>query len=387
MAARLTVGRRILAEAQSVRVTFLAAAVAYYAFVSLVPLLLLALSVGSFLGGETFAISVVNAIGEFLSPQGQELIRNALTETGGRSGVTILGLILLSWSGVKVFRAIDTAFSQVYGVEVPESFPEQLGQVSLVLGSVGVSVITVVTLNGLLPRLGNIPFLDIVGIVLTFSILPLSFLPMYYTFPDVRMSLREALPGAIIAATGWVGLVIGFRLYGAVAGSGSIYGILGGVLLVITFLYLAASIMILGAVTNAVLAGRTDDDETVEKPDVPDGIPDIREMARDLDVVRTRLEERTVDRSELEADLREYVRQRARRNHARGWGPYLVLLYGTAMTIGAFYYLSGGWAILAMLVVWLSTLGLYVVMLVVGVSLGAAALPRRILDWVRSRKS
>jgi membrane protein len=387
MAARLAVGRRILAEARSVRVTFLAAAVAYYAFVSLVPLLLLALSVGSLLGGETFAISVVNAIGGFLSPQGQELVRNALTETGGRSGVTILGLVLLTWSGMKVFRAIDTAFSQVYGVDVPESFLEQLGQVSLVLGSIGVSVITVVSLNGLLPRLGNIPFLDVVGVVLTFSILPLSFLPMYYTFPDVRMSLREAVPGAILAATGWVGLVIGFRIYAAIAGSGSIYGILGGVLLVIMFLYLAASIMILGAVTNAVLAGRTDDDETVEQPDLPDGVPDIQEMSRDLEVVRTRLEEKTVDRSDLEADLREYIRDRARRNHARGWGPYLVLLYGTAMTIGAFYYLSGGWAILAMLVVWLSTLGLYVVMLVVGMSLGAVALPRRVIDWLRSRKS
>jgi hypothetical protein len=34
------------------------------------------------------------------------------------------------------------------------------------------------------------------------------------------------------------------------------------------------------------------------------------------------------------------------------------------MTLGAFYYLGGIWAILAMIVVWLSTLGLYVVMAV-----------------------
>jgi hypothetical protein len=38
------------------------------------------------------------------------------------------------------------------------------------------------------------------------------------------------------------------------------------------------------------------------------------------------------------------------------------LLYGVVMTLGAFYYLGGIWAILAMIVVWLSTLGLYVVM-------------------------
>jgi hypothetical protein len=71
-----------------------------------------------------------------------------------------------------------------------------------------------------------------------------------------------------------------------------------------------------------------------------------------------------------------------RRGHARGWGPYLVLLYGTVMTLGAFYYLAGWVAVAAMLVVWLSTLGLYVVMLVTGalleVTTTAAGLAQRL---------
>lgn len=383
----VAVARRILSVAQAVRVPFLAAAVAYYAFVSLVPLLVLALTLGSLLGGETLAISVIEALSGFLSTEGESLVREALMANSGRSGITILGVILLTWSGLKVFRAVDDAFSQVYGVVERKSLGQQLVGVTVVLGSVAVSVITVVTLNGLLPRLSGIPFLDVVGVVLTFSILPLSFLPMYYRFPDVPMTIREALPGAILAGAGWVALVIVFRIYTQFAGGASLYGVLGGVLLVITFLYLAASVMIVGAVANAVLAGRTDEERKIEEAELPEGVPDIREVAKDVQSVKTRLEDRTVDRADLEAELRAYVRRRSRREHARGWGPYLVLLYGTLMTIAAFYFLSGGWAILAMLVIWLSTLGLYVVMLVVGVGLGAISAPRRLLEWIRSLRS
>jgi hypothetical protein len=85
----------------------------------------------------------------------------------------------------------------------------------------------------------------------------------------------------------------------------------------------------------------------------------------------------------VEADLKRYVRRRIRRGHARGWGPYLVLLYGTVMTLGAFYFLDGVWAILAMLVLFLSTLGLYALFVLVGVGLSLLGTPRRAYERVR----
>ena len=108
------------------------------------------------------------------------------------------------------------------------------------------------------------------------------------------------------------------------------------------------------------------------------------EVARLREAVES-IEDRTVPRSAVEADLRRYVRDRLRRGHVRGWGPYLVLLYGTVMTVGAFYLLSGGWAVLAMVVVWLSTLGLYVLMVLAGALFGLAELPSRGLDAARDR--
>jgi len=104
-----------------------------------------------------------------------------------------------------------------------------------------------------------------------------------------------------------------------------------------------------------------------------------REQLADLE---SRVDEKTVHRDDVTAELKRYVRARQRRGHATGWGPYLVLLYGTAMSLGAFYYLGGWVVIAALVVVWLSTLGLFVVMLLAGALIGAGRTLGRARDIV-----
>jgi len=127
-------------------------------------------------------------------------------------------------------------------------------------------------------------------------------------------------------------------------------------------------------------------DEQGGSPDPTAGSRDVTEelaeLRADMEEFEDEIEDRTVHRDELESELKRYVRGRVRRGHATGWGPYLVLLYGTVMTLGAFYFLSGGWAILAMLVIWLSTLGLYTLMVLVGIGVTAAGVPGRLRDFV-----
>lgn len=105
--------------------------------------------------------------------------------------------------------------------------------------------------------------------------------------------------------------------------------------------------------------------------------PTVEELQAEIDELR----DRTIHHSQVERSLRRYVRRRQRR--ATGWGPYIVLLYGTIMTLGAFYYLAGGWAILAMIVIWLSTLGLFTLMVAINLGLSVLGIPRRLLERVR----
>ena len=69
----VSLARRTIIATRDAEVSFLAAAVAYYAFVSLVPLLLLALAVATTVGGEAFARDVVDEAGSFLTPSGQDV--------------------------------------------------------------------------------------------------------------------------------------------------------------------------------------------------------------------------------------------------------------------------------------------------------------------------
>jgi hypothetical protein len=117
--------------------------------------------------------------------------------------------------------------------------------------------------------------------------------------------------------------------------------------------------------------GDDDDDDEVDPDHVRALAAELQATREELDDLEDRVDTKTVHRDDIAAELKRYVRARQRRGHATGWGPYIVLLYGTLMTLGAFYYLGGVWALASMLVVWLSTLGLYVVMLFVGMFVGA----------------
>jgi len=448
LASVVATGRRIVATARQTQVSFLAASIAYYMLVSLFPLGVFALVLASVLGGEALASQIIRSLGAVLSPSAATILRETLLEARGRAGVTALGLGVLLWSGLRVFRGLDVAFSLVYDTDEVESFVEQIRDALTALAGIAVAVVALAVVNALVVVSG-VQLAGLLGTAALAGMLALAFLPIYYVFPDADVTLREVLPGTIFAAVGWTLLGALFSLYASVATGYQLYGVVGGILLLVTWFYFASTILLAGAVVNAVLAaedqdrqlqqaaahigptmtgedgadgetpppddreaadsgGRSDpsDDAATRtsRPTETDGTdgetppPDdpttrdnptqeeLDELRAELDEFRSDVEDRTLHREEIEDDLRRYVRRRMRRGHARGWGPYVVLLYGTVMTLGAFYYLQdqGLWAVLAMLVVWLSTLGLYVVMIAAGLGLGAASIPRRLLDRLRN---
>ncbi len=432
--------KTIVAVAQRTQITFLAASIAYYAFVSLVPSLLLGFIIASTIGGDAFADRLLFATQGVLTPAGQETIVTALESTAGRGGVTIVGVAILVWGTLKVFRALDTAFLMVYGQTQSASILDQFRDAIIALASIGVGVLSMILVGVAITTLPLGAFSRLVGVLALPGVLFVVFLPLYRQFPNPPISTRAAVPGALVAAIGWTVLQAGFQLYAVNAAQYQLYGVLGGILLLVTWLYLAATLVMIGAVVNAVLGGhvgidaadvigpagetdrqlqqgpqrgtgymgreRTDRESTTdiggdEEPSderesvSPSGAPDIAdldeqlaELRADLDAFEDDVTDRTVEKPALEAELKRYVRRRMRRGHARGWGPYLVLLYGTALTLGAFYFFSSDLlAIVAMLIIFLSTLGLYVLFVLFGVGLNLAGGPRRIIEFVRDRRN
>jgi YihY family inner membrane protein len=407
--------RSLGAVVRDQQLSFLAAAIAYYAFVSAIPIVLVTLAVATAVAGPVVATQVIGLFGDLLTPAGRRLVETALTSGSGRSGATAVGLVVLLWSSLRLFRGLDIAFSRVYRSEEVPSLVGQVRDALVVVGAIAAGLGATVALGAVVP-LAWAPLVNVVGSLVLVVALSVVFFPMYYVFPNRRVGVREAVPGAVLAAGGWTLLGTAFGIYARQAATFQLYGVVGGVLLLLTWFYFGGLLLLLGAALNATLArgdrqlqqGALRDD--TQRMSDPDGHPvdadedadeengdedvatvepesvdyeDFAALRRELEELEADIENRTVHREKLEADLRRYVRRRARRGHARGWGPYLVLLYGTVMTVGAFYFLAGVWAVLAMIVVWLSTLGLYALMVVVGTATAALGVPGRAIEFVR----
>jgi len=253
--AAVSTTKAVVATARDTEITFLAAAVAYYAFASLLPALLLLLVVATTLGGVSVADRLVTLTSDFLTPAGQDAITDAIANAPGAGGATVIGVAVLAWGTLKVFRALDTAFLTVYGQTDTAGFGGQFRDAILVVLGIGGGMVVMVVLAVALAALPLGPFSWLVGVFGLPGVWALALLPVYRQFPNPPIPVREALPGTVFAAVGWTLLQAGFQIYAAGATQYAAYGVIGGVLLLVTWLYLAANIVILGAIINAVLAG------------------------------------------------------------------------------------------------------------------------------------
>jgi len=255
------VARTVVAVAREEQITLLAASLAYYLFLALVPLVLFAVIALSLFGDGLLSQASTAASGTVL-PRGTSVPRGLLTRSGGRVRAAALGAVILAWSGLRMFGALDGAFAAVYDEREAISLAGKLIDATLVLVTVtaaaaalaGVSLgIAVVVEDGSLLRA--------VSPLLLFVTLVGTFLPMYYVLPEIDgVSIREVLPGTLFAALAWTVASVAVRLYATASSSVALYGAVGGLLLVLTWLYVGGLALLAGAALNASLANRVDPD-------------------------------------------------------------------------------------------------------------------------------
>ena len=81
---------------------------------------------------------------------------------------------------------------------------------------------------------------------------------IYHFAPRRRTPWRSDLPGAVVGTVWWLVVSAGFRIYLDAASSGvnAVFGLLGGALILLVWLYLLAMGLLVGAEINSVLTGR-----------------------------------------------------------------------------------------------------------------------------------
>lgn len=234
-------------------IPFLAASIAYCAFAALIPLLLFVFIVISAIGGDALAIRIVGLTQGFLTPTSQELISDAVMVTEGRTGVIFGASLVFVWSVFRLLRGLDIAISMVYGTEISPPILTQITTATMLFLALMIAGSGLLSISALFALLPGVPLVGLASAGAVLIVLVFIFWPIYYLAPAVDHSILDALPGAIVAAISWAALNTLFGLYATAAGQYEVYGVLGGVLLLLVWFYISGLIIVFGAVVNAVL--------------------------------------------------------------------------------------------------------------------------------------
>lgn len=264
--------------------SLMAAAIAFYGLLSVIPLLLLGLAaLGFFLGSSEEAVGrILEVTYEFLPPEGLEKVDQALTSLiEKRTLAGGLGLLSLLWVGHGTFEAIEQSINVIYEVkETRGFFRRKLTSFLLMVltGTLFLSALALSSIATALRALGGrvlaflpLPFLQEMAAqfsLITWNAL-LSSIPMvlitsmfviiYTIAPTRKIWFSSALVGGVVAGVLWQLTKVAYGWYILnYAGYDRIYGPLGAFIGLILWIYYSANILFFGAeVAEANFEART----------------------------------------------------------------------------------------------------------------------------------
>lgn len=198
-----------------------------------------------------------------------ELVENTVIEiVETRSGQLLsFSLIFTIWTASSGFHAVIKGINKAY--DKPEHRSIFRVYFISILCTLGVTLIILTTIlflvfggiigNFLAFKLGfSYEFKaiwDIFRYIIIFLSTTFIFAALYHCTPSVKLTWREVIPGAIFSTIGLVVVSIGFAFYvNNFSNYSRIYGSIGAVIVLMTWLFLLSVITIMGGELNATLA-------------------------------------------------------------------------------------------------------------------------------------
>ena len=234
-----------------------AAMIAYYGFLSILPLFLVAVSLSRLLLEDhpSLQASVMDTLVGRFGVLGEELAASIEPTTGDTVAV-VVGLLVALWAGLGVLQSMQRAFNDIWEVPREEQPTFVRSRLRSLLTIVGFGI--VVLISSVLPAVLAVAGLTVgswlLGLVVSYVVALLLYLLAYRLLTSARLRWRDVAPGAALAAATWVGLqTLGVWLLDRWIGdSSALYGSFGVTLGMLLWISLIAQVTLFGAQLNAV---------------------------------------------------------------------------------------------------------------------------------------
>jgi membrane protein len=241
------------------RCTHLAAMVAYYALLSLLPLIFLSLSLIAFAGRPDESNALIRELERVFPGQSVEsIVQLARTLQRNARELSLIGAVGLLWGALGFLSALESALNIVYDVPNRRFVRQKL----LAFGLVGVGLIAVLAallaataahafLQRHVPGLFDLTVWRLAATLAVSTLVTFAFLLVAYRLlPNTEITTREILPGTILAT---VLLQASFEilpLYLRYSATLPALRAFGGAVVLLVWMYLMGNVILLGAEVN-----------------------------------------------------------------------------------------------------------------------------------------
>ncbi len=244
------------------RIADVAGALTFFGVLAMFPFLLFVVALASVVIDVSAAERLVDELARVAPGDVARIVGERIRQLGERSsvGLLTLGGALAMWSAAGGMASLIRSLNTVHGV--PESRPYwrvrllafEMTLIAALLSLVAavaavVAPVAVAALGGIAGEAVLLLRLPVAGLLM---LVLLSLL--YHRLPAVKQRFRLFTPGAVAGVALWLAASWGFSFYVSRFGRYEVtYGTLGGVIVLLLWMWLSAQALLIGAEINAVL--------------------------------------------------------------------------------------------------------------------------------------
>ncbi|AIQ57803.1 YihY/virulence factor BrkB family protein [Paenibacillus borealis] len=269
--------KQLLQKIKADDVQGISAQLTYYLILSLFPFLIFIMTL---IGYANISLEdKIQQLEQVMPAEAVSIIEEILQDVSeGRSQALLsFGMLATLWAASKGVNAIIKGLNRAYDIDESRAFWKIRGIAFLATLTIGFVVLLSILLLVLGTWLKTQVFLltdlpygfqklwDLLQYAVPLLVMFIVFTLLYWIAPSRRLALREVVPGAMFSTLGWIITSVLFSVYvNQFSDFTKTYGSLGGVMILLIWLYISSIIILAGGEINAILLKRKVDLATVK---------------------------------------------------------------------------------------------------------------------------